>query len=193
MSILLSPSSIDSANVKYGPQNSVKDLIVFNVDSWPTSLDELKDFGRDEISRLVKWFEVLLEKAGCVVKDVPEQWISTKTTVRTQFNKIDFLTVCQTLLTKEPYKSDMKDVLHLLQLLLVLPVSAAQCERGVSAQNRIKSSDKASLTIEVLETLIRIASGGPKLDEFERTTFVNSWFTRDKTKGERPRRPNFRS
>ena len=64
------------------------------------------------------------------------------------------------MLTKVPYKENFKDVLHLVEILLVLPISAAQCERAVSAQNRIKSSTRASLGVSVLEDLIRISAEG---------------------------------
>ena len=38
-----------------------------------------------------------------------------------------------TLMTKEPYKDNLKDVLSLVEILLVLPLSAAQYERAISA------------------------------------------------------------
>ena len=84
-----------------------------------------------------------------------------------------------------PYKDDFKDVLHLVELVLVLPLSAAQCERAVSAQNRIKSSTRATLSVSVLEDLIRLSSEGPPVAEFDPTPAVNRWFERDRSKGER--------
>ena len=50
-----------------------------------------------------------------------------------------------------------EDVLHLVELVLVLPTSAAQCEQAVSAQNRIKNSTIATLNVSVLEDLIRLS------------------------------------
>ena len=85
----------------------------------------------------------------------------------------------------------LEDVLHLVELVLVLPISAAQCERAVSAQNRVKNSTRATLNVSVLEDLIRLSSEGPPVSEFDPTPAVDRWFERDRSKGERSRRPHF--
>lgn len=41
--------------------------------------------------------------------------------VNGQFRKLDYGSLWETLLTKVPYKDDIKDVLHLVELVLVLP------------------------------------------------------------------------
>lgn len=80
---------------------------------------------------------------------------------------------------------------NLVELVLVLPISAAQCERAVLAQNQIKSSTRATLSVSVLEDLIRLSSEGPPVAEFDPTPTVNRWFERDRSKGERARQPHF--
>lgn len=55
--------------------------------------------------------------------------------VNGQFRKLDYGSLWEMLLTKVPYKDDFKVFLHLVELVLVLPISAAQCKRAVSAQN----------------------------------------------------------
>ena len=83
-----------------------------------------------------------------------------------QFRKLDYGSLWEMLLTKVPYKDNFKDVLQLVELVLVLPISATQCERPVSAQNQIKSSTRATLSVSVLEELIRLSSEGPPVAEF---------------------------
>jgi len=78
--------------------------------------------------------------------------------VNGQFHKLDYGSLWETLLTKVPYKNNFKDVLHLVELVLVLLISATQCECAVSAQNRIKSSTRANLSVSVLEDLIHLSS-----------------------------------
>lgn len=175
----------------YGPREVVRDLLVFNVDAWPTRSSDLMEYGREEVQRLSNWFTVALERAGCNTKNINEQWVSLKIQIHSQFRKLDYANLWQTFLTKVPYKEDFKDVLHLVEILLVLPISAAQCERAVSSQNRIKSSTRASLSVLALEDLIRLSSEGPSMTEFDPAPAVDCWFARDKSKGERARRPNF--
>lgn len=69
-----------------------------------------------------------------------------------------------------PYKIDFADVLHFVELVLVLPISAVQCECAVSAQNLIKSSTRATLNVSVLEDLVRLSSEGPLTWTFRETT-----------------------
>lgn len=71
--------------------------------------------------------------------------------------------------------------------MLLIPISSAQCERGFSAQNRIKSDVRSSLHVSTTENLIRISMEGPELGEFDPTAAVLKWFNT----GQRPRRPTF--
>ena len=95
------------------------------------------------------------------------------------------------MLTKVPYKNDFRNVLHLVEIMLVLPISAAQCERAVSAQNRIKSSLRVGLDSSTLQDLIRITAEGPPVLNFDATSAVDKWLARDRDAGERQRRPQF--
>lgn len=82
-----------------------------------------------------------------------------------------------TLLTKEPYKNDLKDVLCLIEILLV-------CERAISAQNRIKNCHRTSLASKTTEDLIQISSEGPTVCDFDPSPAVAEWFASSK----KPRR-----
>jgi len=132
--------------------------LVFNVDSWPAKDSALIDFGDTNIERLVIWFDPALKAAGCEVQDVLPQWHSLKITVKAQFHEKDYCNLWRMLLSKDPYQTDLKDILHLVEILLVLRISATGCERMVSAQNRIKSSLRASLQTSTLEGLIQISA-----------------------------------
>ena len=184
--VLLSAKNQGSKAPDYGPKQVVSDMLVFIVDSWPTHPSDLLDYGREEIGRLTQWFQPILERAGCKTST-----ISLKVQVSGQFCKLDYGSLWEALLTKVPYKNDLEDVLHLVELVLVLPISAAQCERAVSAQNRIKNSTTATLNVSVLEDLIRLSSEGQPVSEFDLTPAVDRWFERDRSKGELSRRPHF--
>ena len=89
----------------------------------------------------------MLANAGCQVNAIPDEWLSMKLQINTSFRDKDYGSLWQTLLTKMPYRQDFQNVLHLVEILLVLPISAAQCERAISAQNRIKSSMRVKGTM----------------------------------------------
>lgn len=180
-----------TAPAEYSPKQVIRDMLVFHVDSWPTHPNDLIDFGRDEIQRLTKWFEPVLERSGCNIGEIQGQWVSMKILINGQFSKVDYASLWETFLTKVPYLDNLKDVIHLVEIVLVLPISAAQCERAVSAQNRIKSSVRAAISVPVLEDLIRLSSEGPPVADFDPTPAVNQWFRRNKLKKKQQRRPHF--
>ena len=169
----------------------VKDMLVFNIDSWPTSSEDLVDFGNDAIDRLSNWFAPVLQKAGCEADVIPEEWFSLKVLVNTSFCDKDYSSLWGIMLTKVPYKNDFRNVLHLVEIMLVLPISAAQCERAVSVQNRIKSSLRVGLDSSTLQDLIRITAEGPPVLNFDATSAVDKWLASDQDEGERQRRPLF--
>ena len=133
--VLLGTESQVGKSPSYDSTKVVSDMLVFNIDSWPTRPGDLLDFRSEEIMLLARRFQPILERAGCKISAIQDQWISLKVMVNGQFRKLDYGSLWEMLLAKVPYTDDFKDVLHLVELVLVLPISAAQCKRAVSAQN----------------------------------------------------------
>ena len=92
---------------------------------------------------------------------------------------------------QNPYKQDYQNVIHFVGILLALPISAAQCERAVCEQNRIKSNLHVNLGSSTLEDLIQVSAEGPPVSEYDPMPTIDKWFTRNREAGERQRRPTF--
>ncbi|KAK9969966.1 hypothetical protein ABG768_028107 [Culter alburnus] len=71
------------------------------------------------------------------------------------------------MLTREPYCSEYKIILHLVHIMLVLP-------------KRIKSDTRASLHSDTVEDLRRISVEGPSLEDFDARESVARWFSQIK-------------
>ena len=80
------------------------------------------------------------------------------------------------------------NILMLVEIILVLPVSIACCEREFSCVKRIKSNWRSSLTTDTLDALVRISLDNGPLEHFDPTAAVNHWWDA----GEHARRPSFR-
>ncbi|KAJ8376204.1 hypothetical protein SKAU_G00067840 [Synaphobranchus kaupii] len=126
---------------------------------------------------------------GCDCALAEEEFQALKTLVFRSFKDKSYKGLWDILLTKEPYCSDFKNILHLVRIMLVLPVSSAQCERGFSTQKRIKSDIRSALNPKTVEDLIRISVEGPPLETFDASVSVKRWME----EGQRARRPNFKS
>lgn len=132
--LLIDEATTDQPSA-YGTTDVVRDMLVFNTDAWLGTPQDLIVFGNDKIQRLTQWFKPMLEKARCNVNAIPDEWLSMKMKVNTSFRDKGYGSLWQTLLAKMPYRQNFQNVLHLVEVLLVLPISAAQCERAFSAQN----------------------------------------------------------
>lgn len=170
----------------------VKDMLIFNVDAWPCDTQDLVDFGNNKIDGLTSWFKPTLQKAGCDFDSISEEWFSLKVLINTTFLDKDYTNLWEIMLTKLPYKDDFKNLIHLVEIMLVQPISPAQCERAISAQNRVKNSLRVALGSSTLEDLIRITAEGPSVEEFHPAPVVDKWLLRDREAGERQRRRSFR-
>lgn len=162
----------------------IKCFSVFCHDAWP---EDVVTFGEEEIDTLVNWYKYILTKNGCDVAAMQTEWRMLKILVKGQFMDKAYVGLWEVMLTKEPFCSDFKNILHLVEIMLVLPISAAQCERGFSAQNRIKSKVRNSLSVSTLEDLVRISTEGPSLELFDPEPSVKRWLSSSKRK----RRPNY--
>ncbi|KAM7434192.1 hypothetical protein ABFA07_015672 [Porites harrisoni] len=170
----------------------VKDMLIFNVDAWPCDTQDLVDFGNNKIDGLTSWFKPTLQKAGCDFDSISEEWFSLKVLINTTFLDKDYTSLWEIMLTKLPYKDDFKNLIHLVEIMLVQPISPVQCERAISAQNRVKNSLRVALGSSTLEDLIRITAEGPSVEEFHPAPVVDKWLLRDREAGERQRRRSFR-
>lgn len=168
------------SNKSEGAQGVVNSFKVLNHDTWPECKRELVHFGNREIDILCDWFRIPLVSAGCNVEVVQTEWRQMKVFVANTFRDKSYSDLWQILLSKDSYKSDFSNVLHLVRIMLTLPISSAECERAFSAQKRIKSHVRSCLSVQRLSDLILISSEGPELAEFDPQKSVNKWMSNGK-------------
>ncbi|KAJ8006709.1 hypothetical protein DPEC_G00110030 [Dallia pectoralis] len=152
----------DSATTK-----AVKCFNIFNYDSWPEDQEELVDHGADDLAFLLDHFSSVLTRNGVNTELAKGEFVDLKLLISRMFKEKTYLNLWELMLTKEPYCSEYKNILHLVHILLVLPVSSAVCERGFSSQKRMKSDTRASLHTDTVDDLIRISVEGPSLEDFD--------------------------
>ena len=71
----------------------------------------------------------------------------------------------------------MENILLLVEMMVAVSPSTAQCERGFSAMNRIKTPQRNALASSTLNDLMTICVDGPSLEDFDPTAAVNAWLT----------------
>ena len=156
-------------------QNVIKAFGVFHHDSWPSGRQELSAYGNNEIKELCKWFDAILQRSGCDTQKVMQEWRKMKMLIHSNFSRKSYLELYQQLLTKDPYRDDFRNILHIVEILLVLPISSANCERAFSAQKRIVSASRASMAVTTASDLIQISTEGPELALFDPQNAMAKW------------------
>ncbi|KAJ8321702.1 hypothetical protein KUTeg_000173, partial [Tegillarca granosa] len=124
---------------------------VFNHDTWQDSNRELIHFGNDLLEILVEHFHFALERAGCDFNLLNSEWRQLKLLVGNEFSRKSYNSVWKT-----------------------------ECERGFSAQKRIKSDIRSSLSISRLSDLIFISTEGPEIESFQPESAVSRWMASGK-------------
>lgn len=150
---------------------------VFNVRMWPKiKSSKFEDFGDDKIDKLATHFKTTLEGAGFKASMCLVEWPDFKKSVCEQLDKkisvVDFLGNMLTI-----YKDTYPNICALLSIVLVLPVSTADAERGFSLMKRIKTDWRASLTPPSLTNLMTIKLSKVTLQDFNPTAAHGLWLS----------------
>ena len=90
--------------------------------------------------------------------------------------KIDYLEVWKSIFTNDNVKRECKNVLHVIELLLITPFTNAKLERVFSRMNRIKTESRNRLGQERLDTQIRVVEVGVNIIEFNPDPHIEKWY-----------------
>ena len=153
---------------------------ILEVRHWPNDHEQLAVFGEEEINVLSEHFKQLLEKNDFDQEEALSEWLDLKVLVKNNYGNLRKQAVWQVMFTD--FAERFCDVLMLIEILLVLCVCTACCERDVSCMSRIKTQYRSRLDSVTLVSLLRI---GIHLMVFPRA--IALWWNT----GERARRPNF--
>ena len=105
---------------------------------------------------------------------LPYEWSLAKQTVLEQLYPRDKTN--QLLKLLHMYHQDsFPNLMVLANLAMIMPYQTADCERGFSAQNNIKSSKRNRMQSKHLNTLMMIKIEGGKLEEFDFSKSVDLW------------------
>ena len=82
-------------------------------------------------------------------------------------------------LSSDPSFSSLYPYLsNIASIALTLPISTADCERGFSTMNRIKTDQRNRLKTSTLDKLIRLSTEGASIDKFNYEAAITVWAER---------------
>ncbi|XP_045296364.1 uncharacterized protein LOC123577953 [Leopardus geoffroyi] len=154
-------------------QDVVKATVIGSFKLWPTKINQ--EFGEKEVSILTAHYEPLLEAANVEIDQVDTEWSMLKLEIYARFQNICKLTwdfVNSVYLHKYP------NILTLVDLVLTLPASSAEAERGFSQMKRAKSQMRATIKAESMTDLLIIQLNSPDINHFDPRKAIHLWNTR---------------
>jgi hypothetical protein len=150
-------------------------ISILDIQLWPKESDGDISFGDGSVSDLLNLF-----KNGCDVDKAVTEWDTLKTFVQplvSSNKEITYLEVWKRVLTNDSIKAECENILHLIEILLIIPFTNAKVERMFSCMNRVKSDWRNRLNRDTPDDLLRISEDGPMLDDFNPDIAIDKWFT----------------
>ncbi|XP_014670717.1 PREDICTED: uncharacterized protein LOC106811561 [Priapulus caudatus] len=161
----------------------IKAMSFIDPSNWPDDSETLKDYGNDDIDRLVDHFRVPLETNNCDTSVIQSEWRRLKKDIRRHHSELKCHKLWQTVIVNKA--EQYSNILHIVRIVLTIPISTAHVERVFSYVKRILGDWRHRMNVKTMEDLVRISLEGVPLRDFDPFPVVKQW----QASGCRKRRP----
>ena len=141
--------------------------------NWPKTKD-ISGYANEEVDMLLRHFEPVLTHHGCKLEEALSEWELLKITVRKYYRNIEWNELWSRIFLTR--KDQHKNILHLLEIIQVIPLATAKVERAFSLMGRVKSDWRSSLATNTLDDLMIISLEGPPEEVFDPQSSINTWY-----------------
>ena len=132
-------------------------------------------------------YAVMLERRQCNVQEARHtEWPAVKVWVKRQ-SPATQADPWASLFRDPERRQQFTNLLHVIEIILVLPMSTATVEHGFSTMKRVKTDWRSKLSVDMLNTLMSISIDGPDVSAYEAARALDRWWT----SGDKSRCPGF--
>ena len=146
---------------------------IMDFKNWPDHENQ-REFGKEEIKTLIRHFDRFLKENQLDGHQISLEWEILKVKLYAK----DWNSVLGNITWKEinrRHSLDLPNLLPLVDLVLTLPSTSADCERGFSAMKHIKNEHRASLSSSALDDLMMVYINSPAIEDFNPQPSINEW------------------
>ena len=156
---------------------------VLDPNNWPEDPHDA-GVGDKEINLLLAHFEHVLTVNGCNIEEARSEWPRLRAAVAKShgLQGLNWNALWSKMFSQ---RKDLCNILHLLQIVQVLPLSTSKVERAFSFMKRIKTDWRVSLDSSTVDDLMIISLEGPPEGDFHAERSVTLWWEA----GKQRRRP----
>lgn len=147
--------------------------LILDPSNWPDDNEELKTYGDENVTFLLSHFQQVLEPNGCVLPKAKREWKLLKAHITKNHPNVPYAKLWPLIFRR---KVEMfSNILHLVAIIQVYPISNAQLERAFSALKRVFTDSRACLSTPTINDLMTIVMDGPEVTEFDSVSSVKAW------------------
>lgn len=137
------------------------------------SSTDLEEYGNSATKAIAAHFSTTVDSERLQL-----EWMRFKHILVSQFSETSAHDVMEAMSSDSSLSSLYPYLSKIASISLTLPVSTADCERGFSTMNRIKTDQRNRLITTTLDRLIRLSTEGPSIDTFDYEAAVSTWAER---------------
>ena len=151
--------------------------LLLDTSSWPRN--DSFSFGNREIDELTDHYLALLEKNGCDVSKIPNEWTRLKTYIYPLLHNSpdeSYLEVWHRTFINGEAMAECNNIMHIFEILLIVPFTNAIVEHLFSRMNRVKTDFRNRLSQSRLDTCLRVGEEGSDIKNFDPDCIIDRWW-----------------
>ena len=133
--------------------------------SWPDTLQDARGFGDEHVRTLVRHFTNILAAANVDIESITPEWVMLKTLCYCRHG--DNLHTVSWQAINRQFAHLAGNMLALIDVVLCIPATSVEAERGFSVMKRVKTDFRNRLKNPALQDLLRIILLSPPEAEFD--------------------------
>ena len=170
---------IENMNERFQAIGVVSAFSIFNPSELPLMQSEVAHYGETELNILLSQYTDGPLQLNC--DDTLSEWKEFRDFLSQQRTSLKTIKdLSEFFLVSTDRKQLFPIMAELIARGLTIPIATADCERGFSAMNRIKTSPRNRLKTKTLEQLMFISIEGPALEQFDFSAAAEKWGKNEK-------------
>ena len=146
---------------------------IFDFHCWPDKdSPSFKSYGDEEIERLIQTFSPLLSEEER--ENALDQWLDLKLFIARNTDR-PLLEAYESILSPSNSTDHISCLFPLINIMLTLSPTTAECERGFSLMNGLKTQNRTLMKQDTLGSLMRIEIDGPEFEHFNSAEGLREW------------------
>ncbi|XP_052775985.1 SCAN domain-containing protein 3-like [Mya arenaria] len=170
---------IENLEARFTDNGIISNFAVLNPENLPQNSTDLATYGDQQIHDPGKHYgpSITNQQSPMTVseKHLKCEWSLFKHHMDKNYRTITFSNMAETVLTSKTLVASYPNLCKIMKIAITLPLSTADCERGFSKYNLIKTKPRNRLTPDSVNTLMTITVDTPDLDHMKDFNFCKAF------------------